>query len=226
MTEQEARARFVSIALSYVGMQKGSTLHHYLIDQYNKIRPLPRAYEVSYKDDYCAAFVSSCAYQAGMSSIIFPECGCEEMIKLYQRAGRWEERDDYRPKIGDLLFYDWQDSGKGDDTGWADHVAVVVAVDANGYDTCEGNTSGGQVLKKRRSFDEQYTRGFALPDYASFAFACNAANKEQPSSYAAEAVAWAKKNGISDGKDPKAYATREQLITMLYRYHNKFKEES
>lgn len=225
MTEQEARARFVSICLSYVGMQKGSALHHYLIDQYNKIKPLPRAYAVSYTDDYCAAFVSSCAYQAGMTSIIFPECGCEEMIKLYQKAGRWMERDDYRPKIGDLLFYDWQDSGKGDDTGWADHVAVVVAVDSNGYDTCEGNTSGGQVLKKRRSFDEEKTRGFALPDYSAFAASCNAANKDKPSGYAADAIAWAKANGISDGKDPKAYAIREQVLTMLYRYHNKFKEE-
>lgn len=225
MTEQEVRSRFVSIALSYAGMQRGTALHHYLIDQYNKIRPLPRAYEVSYTDDYCAAFVSSCAYQAGMTSIIFPECGCEEMIKLYQRAGRWHEEDDYRPKYGDLFFYDWQDSGAGDDTGWADHVAIVTAVDDNGFDTVEGNTGGGQVQQRRRSHDERYARGFATPDYSAFAVACNAANKDQPSGYAAEAVAWAKENGISDGSSPRAYATREQMITMLYRYHNKFKEE-
>lgn len=225
MTEQEARSRFVSVALSYAGMQKGTALHHYLIDQYNKIRPLPRAYEVKYTDDYCAAFVSSCAYQAGMTSIIFAECGCEEMIKLYQRAGRWHEEDDYRPKFGDLFFYDWQDSGAGDDTGWSDHVAVVTAVDDNGFDTVEGNTGGGQVLQRRRSHDERYARGFAAPDYSAFAAACNAANKDQPSDYATKAIAWAKANGISDGKDPKAYATREQVITMLYRYHMKFKEE-
>lgn len=39
------------------------------------------------------------------------------------------------------------------------------------------------------------------------------------SSWAKEAWEWAKKKGITDGTDPKGMVTREQLVTMLYRYH-------
>ena len=34
----------------------------------------------------------------------------------------------------------------------------------------------------------------------------------------AKGVAWAVENGVSDGTNPEAKITREQLVTMLYRY--------
>jgi len=39
-----------------------------------------------------------------------------------------------------------------------------------------------------------------------------------PSSWAKEAWEWAKKEGITDGTRPKDPATREEVITMLYRF--------
>ena len=44
-------------------------------------------------------------------------------------------------------------------------------------------------------------------------------DKNTPSSWAKEAWEWAKKEGITDGTDPKGTVTREQLAAMLYRYH-------
>ncbi len=41
------------------------------------------------------------------------------------------------------------------------------------------------------------------------------------SPWAKAAWDWAIKEGITDGEDPKAYATREQVITMLYRLYKK-----
>jgi len=46
-------------------------------------------------------------------------------------------------------------------------------------------------------------------------------DKNTPSAWAKEAWKWAKKEGITDGTDPKGIVTREQLTTMLYRYHKK-----
>lgn len=46
-------------------------------------------------------------------------------------------------------------------------------------------------------------------------------DKNTPSSWAKEAWEWAKKEGITDGTDPKGTVTREQLATMLYRYHKR-----
>ena len=46
-------------------------------------------------------------------------------------------------------------------------------------------------------------------------------NKNQPSSWAKEAWEWAKKEGITDGTRPKDTMTREEMVTMLHRYHKK-----
>ena len=45
------------------------------------------------------------------------------------------------------------------------------------------------------------------------------AEQNTPSSWAKEAWEWAKKEGITDGTNPKGAVTREQVATMLYRYH-------
>jgi N-acetylmuramoyl-L-alanine amidase len=43
---------------------------------------------------------------------------------------------------------------------------------------------------------------------------------EKPSNWAKEAWGWAIKNNLTDGTNPKGPLTRQQLITILYRYHN------
>ena len=45
-------------------------------------------------------------------------------------------------------------------------------------------------------------------------------DKDQPSNWAKEAWEWGKNSGITDGTDPQGIATREQVITMLYRFKN------
>ena len=47
------------------------------------------------------------------------------------------------------------------------------------------------------------------------------ADKDKPSIWAKEAWEWAKKEGITDGTRPKDTPTREELVTMLHRYHKK-----
>ena len=42
-------------------------------------------------------------------------------------------------------------------------------------------------------------------------------DKDKPSAWAKEAWEWAKKEGITDGTRPKDNATREEIITMIYR---------
>jgi len=46
-------------------------------------------------------------------------------------------------------------------------------------------------------------------------------DKNIPSSWAKEAWEWAKKEGITDGTRPKDTTTREEMVTMLHRYHKK-----
>lgn len=51
------------------------------------------------------------------------------------------------------------------------------------------------------------------------------ADKNTPSSWAKEAWEWAKKEGITDGTNPKDPITREQVVTMLYRFAKKVNNE-
>lgn len=44
-------------------------------------------------------------------------------------------------------------------------------------------------------------------------------DNNQPSPWAKDAWDWAKKENITDGTNPQGAITREQVVTMLYRYH-------
>ena len=91
------RQDFINKAISFLGKNEADGSHKAIIDLYNSITPLPVSYKVKYTDDWCATFVSAVAKAVGLTGIVFPECGCERMIKLYQKAERWQENDAYLP---------------------------------------------------------------------------------------------------------------------------------
>lgn len=166
MTEKELRAKVVDTAKSYLGYKESDGTHRKIIDLYNSQKPLPVGYKVTYTDAWCATFVSAVAVKLGLTDIIFPECSCSRMIALYQKAGRWTENDAYVPNPGDIIMYDWQDNGVGDDTGVADHVGLVCSVDGTKITVIEGNRNDA-VGYRTIQVNGLYIRGFCLPDYAS-----------------------------------------------------------
>ena len=174
MTENELRNEVVRQARSWLGRKEADGSHREIIDLYNSIQPLPRGYRLGYDEPWCAAFVSACAQAWGLTEILFPECGCGPMLERYREAGRWTERDDYRPRPGDLIFYDWQDPGEGDCLGAPDHVGLVAGLDGKRLTLIEGNC-GDAVCCLYRDLDSRFIRGYGLPDYASVAAATEAA---------------------------------------------------
>lgn len=166
MNELDRRILFVKNAQKYEGLREADNSHRQIIDLYNSIRPLPRGYAMTYTDPWCAAFVSAVGYESGMSDIIYPECSCDVMISLYSGTGRWMENDDYVPLIGDLVMYDWNDSGEGDNTGSADHVGIVEAVNGDKMLVIEGNISD-RVDYRELNINSINIRGFCLPDFAA-----------------------------------------------------------
>lgn len=168
MTEQQLRQKAVDMARSYLGAKEADGSHKPIIDLYNQISPLPRGYRMSYSDPWCAAFVSVVAANCGFLSIMPAECACDPMIALYKARGRWMEDDSFLPQIGDVIFYDWQDGGNGDDTGSSDHVGVIVDVYSSSFNVVEGNYSDS-VKQRTMSRNARYIRGFGRPDYASLA---------------------------------------------------------
>ena len=165
-TEKELRESVVLEAKKYLGYKESDGSHKKIVDIYNSHSPLARGYKVKYTDSWCAVFVSVVSIQCGLTDIMPTECSCGRMIELYQKLGRWEENDAYVPNIGDIIMYDWDDSGKGDNTGWPEHVGIVAEVTGSTMKIIEGNKSDS-VAYRTVSVNGKDIRGYCLPDYAS-----------------------------------------------------------
>lgn len=168
MTEMELRNSYVAVLKPWVGAKQGSNIHREIIDLYNTISPLPRGYKMTYTDAWCAATASAAAKKAGLTSIIPTECSCAQLIKKYQALGRWVEDDAYVPSVGDSIFYDWQDSGVGDNKGDPDHVGVVESVSGDTIIVIEGNMSNA-VGRRTMTVNGRFIRGYGCPNFASLA---------------------------------------------------------
>ena len=168
MTEAELRGLVVALAKSWLGRNERDGSHRLIIDIYNSHKPLARGWKMPYSGNnsaWCATFVSAVSIKLGLTDIIPPECGCEEQIKLFKKLGRWEENDAYVPKPGDVIYYDWQDSGVGDNRGEADHVGYVEKVENGVIYAIEGNKNDS-VEPRPIPVDGKFIRGFGIPDYA------------------------------------------------------------
>ena len=154
----------INLAQSWIGKNEADGSHKAIIDIYNGHKPLARGYKVKYTDSWCATFISALAIQCNATDIIPTECGCGEMIKLCQKLGIWIENEDRTPKDGDIIFYDWQDNGKGDNKGWSDHVGIVEKVNANTITVIEGNLNNA-VARRTIAVNARYIRGYAVPKY-------------------------------------------------------------
>ena len=171
------RQNFVNTAISYLGVVEGSEKHKYIIDTYNKISPLPQGYKVKYTDSWCATFVSAIAKFCGLLNIIPAECSCPRQIALWQKLGRWQEDDSYTPMMGDIIYYDFDDNGVGDNKGISDHVGIVVSVLGNNIKVIEGNKNDS-VSYRTIAVNAKYIRGFGCPSFASKATEENVQLKE------------------------------------------------
>lgn len=164
MTESQVRKNVVAVAQGFVGCKESDGSHKKIIDLYNSHKPLARGYAVKYTDAWCATFVSAVSIRAGYTDIMPTECGCGPMIELYKKLGRWQENDAYKPSPADVIFYDWEDSGNGDDKGAPDHVGIVVAVTGSTIKVIEGNKNNA-VEYRNIAVNGKFIRGYGLPDY-------------------------------------------------------------
>lgn len=221
MTEMKLRQSLVGTICGWRGLNEKDSSHKKIIDLYNTLRPLPRGYKVKYTDAWCAATVSAAALSIGLTEIIPPECSCGEMIKLFKahKLSRWQEDESIAPQIGDICFYDWEDSGVGDNVGAADHVGIVTAVGGGKITVMEGNKSnavGDRVL----AVNGRYIRGYGLPNYAALAEtpAVNSAIEATIANAVADVALnspdyW---RGVLTGKTP---VSPENVKALMDKYH-------
>lgn len=157
-------SKVVEQAKAWLGYKESNGTHKQIIDVYNSHKPLARGYKVKYTDAWCATFVSAVAIKVGYTDIIPTECGCSKMIDLFKKLGAWDENDARTPNPGDIIFYDWDDNGAGDNTGYSDHVGIVEKVSNGTITIIEGNCSNS-VKRRTRKVNAKYIRGYGVPKY-------------------------------------------------------------
>lgn len=157
-------SKVIEQAKKWFGKNEADGSHKEIIDIYNQRKPLPRGYKVKYTDSWCATFVSAVFITLGYDYDFPVECSCGKMIELAANKGIWREDDTYIPAIADIILYDWDDNGKGNNTGWADHIGIVTGVNNGKITVIEGNLNN-KVGYRDIAVNGKYIRGYICPVY-------------------------------------------------------------
>jgi len=178
MTEAEARNKLYRIAKSYVGSNQYSSNHVELVSIFNSVKP--DGYTLKRSDPWCAGGLSAATIQAfgkAVAKKYFPlSAGCPMMITKAKKLGIWIENDAHKPKFCEWILYDWDDSGRGNNTGNPDHVGLCVEVNGSTIKVLEFNHHGS-VGYREIKVNGRYIRGYISPDYAAVA---KALTKDEP----------------------------------------------
>lgn len=159
-----SRNAVVKQAQAWIGLKESNGSHMEIVNLYNSHTPIARGVKLKSADPWCAGFVSAVSIKLGYTKIIPTEISCPQMITLFKNLGEWVENDSYTPNAGDVIFYDWQDSGSGDNTGTPDHVGIVEKVSGNTITVIEGNKSDA-VGRRTLAVNGKFIRGYGVPKY-------------------------------------------------------------
>lgn len=167
-TVSKSRQAVVDLVRSWEGKNETDGSYKTIIDIYNSygVENLPRKIKMEYSWPWCACTWSALAIHLGYTDIMPIEISCSRLISIAKDMGDWQENDAYVPKPGDGIIYDWDDSGKGEDTGDPEHIGTVIEVheDDGYFVVMEGNYSNS-VKKRTISINGRYIRGFITPKY-------------------------------------------------------------
>lgn len=208
------REEIAKKAESWIGLNEKDGSFKPIIDLFNKETD---GYNVKYTDAWCATTIGALAIATGNRDIIPVDCSCGRMVEKAKSMGIWIESDSYNAQVGDIILYDWQDSGKGDNTGWPDHVGIITAISGNKMTVVEGNKSE-KVGTRKISYNSKNIRGYIAPKYddapiASTAPAAPIAKKTKK----ATIIAWSLYIRKGPGKENPAIGTykKNEIVNIL-----------
>ena len=161
------REEFIAVAQKEIGYVEGPKDNETKYGKFTKADRLP----------WCGSFVMWCAAQVGLKipNVVSTYLGAER----FKGVGGWWSAATYKPKPGDLAFFDFAEGGNP-----IDHVGIVIADNGDGtVTTVEGNTTGpkgkrgserngGEVATKVRAYREKNKKklpvfivGFGSPKF-------------------------------------------------------------
>ena len=99
-------------------------------------------------EEWCDMFACFCLHYAGIAEEYFPYAsnGNRWIRKLTEKE-LYASRAVYLPKVGDLVFFDWEADGDCDHVGIIEALATDADGNVTGMYTIEGNSTGGAVTE-------------------------------------------------------------------------------
>jgi len=160
--------KIIKVAKKYEGCRKYSDRHRKLIQIFNTVKP--NGYTAHISDPWCAEGISAWAIEAygkDNAKKYFPlSASVPYMVDKAKNMGIWKESDKTIPVDGYWVAYDWQDSGKGDNTGSPDHIGLVIKVEKNKFTVLECNKGVESKCGIRiMDINGRYIRGYITPHY-------------------------------------------------------------
>lgn len=151
-------------AKKWIGLNESDGSFKTIIDIYNSYKPLARGYKMTYKDAWCDCFISALFIKCNGVELIGTEIGVEKHVEIFKKKGIWIEDESITPKVGDIIVYDWNDNGVGDNKGYSDHIGIVEKVVGKTITVIEGNYNDS-VKRRTITVNARYIRGYARPKY-------------------------------------------------------------
>lgn len=153
-----SRSAVVSAAVEWLGCKESNKSNKKIIDLYNS----NMGTHFNYRTPWCAIFVSAVAIKTKTTSIIVRGSYCPSVINVYKNSKiknySYGKGSNYKPKAGDVIFFDWNRNGVPDHTG------LVASVSGSTIKTIEGNYNDA-VGYRTFSVGYRYVQGYGLPNY-------------------------------------------------------------
>ena len=174
----------IGVYRSWIGLARVNGSHQVILDIYNDfIRKHPaagRGVLLQPWDPFCAATYSAAHIKLGaVDAIGGVECGVEELVKICQKTGTWEENGAMTPERGWGIVYNWDDDTQPN-TGFSDHIGIVESVDGGQITCIEGNMSNGVVGRRQIPVGWGYIRGFIKPKYGQASTKTETVEEDMP----------------------------------------------
>ena len=165
-TENELRKKVANTINEWIGTKEGSKNYQAILKIYNNSTNIDRVAKEG--EGWCGVTVSTAWLKLGIAQYICYGFNCNVMKEQAAAKGIWVEKDNYVPKVGDAVLFDWDDNGVGDNTGTIDHIGLITFVNGNSFIVTEGNYDH-QVKTRTMTVNSRYIRGFITPNYAYIA---------------------------------------------------------
>ena len=117
-------------------------------------------YGFDHRVEWCCVFVSWVANQNGVLNTKIPKfIWVKKGVDFYREKGWLYFPKEYTPRMGDIIFFDWNNNGV------IDHVGIVEKVE-NGYVySIEGNVDYKDVQRRKSKLNAGYIYAYGSPEY-------------------------------------------------------------